>query len=34
MELREWAIRILSSDTIEDKLLKPEIWTDHFRALP
>lgn len=28
MELREWAIRILSADRLEDKLLSPEILTD------
>lgn len=34
MELREWAIRILSSDTLEDKLLEPESWTDHAPGSP
>ncbi len=28
MELREWALRILSADTLEEKLLCPEILTD------
>jgi len=28
MELREWAIRILSADTLNEKLLKPDILTD------
>lgn len=28
MELREWAVRILSADTLEEKLLCPEILTD------
>ncbi len=28
MELREWAIRILSADTLEEKLLSPEDLTD------
>ncbi|MFI0435795.1 MAG: DUF455 family protein [Parachlamydiaceae bacterium] len=29
MELREWAIHILSSDTLEGKLTDPGEWTDH-----
>jgi uncharacterized ferritin-like protein (DUF455 family) len=29
MELREWATRILSADTLEEKLLTPPILTDH-----
>lgn len=29
MELREWATRILSADTLEEKLLTPDILTDH-----
>lgn len=29
MELREWAIRILSADTLEEKLLDPGAWSDH-----
>jgi uncharacterized ferritin-like protein (DUF455 family) len=28
MELREWAIRILSADTLEEKLFDPLSWTD------
>jgi uncharacterized ferritin-like protein (DUF455 family) len=28
MELREWAIRILSADTLEEKLLAPPLLTD------
>ncbi|GAB4184597.1 MAG: DUF455 family protein [Simkaniaceae bacterium] len=28
MELRQWAIRILSADTLEEKLFKPESFTD------
>lgn len=30
MELREWAIHILSASTLEDKLLVPGILTDHL----
>jgi uncharacterized ferritin-like protein (DUF455 family) len=29
MELREWATRILSGDTLEEKLLDPGVFTDH-----
>lgn len=29
MELRDWAIRILSADTLEEKLLTPQELTDH-----
>jgi len=29
MELREWAIHILSADTIEGKLIDPGAWSDH-----
>jgi uncharacterized ferritin-like protein (DUF455 family) len=29
MELREWAVRILSADTLEEKLLSPLELTDH-----
>lgn len=29
MELKIWATRILSADTLEDKLFDPGIWTDH-----
>jgi uncharacterized ferritin-like protein (DUF455 family) len=28
LELREWAVRILSADTLEEKLLTPQILTD------
>lgn len=28
MELREWALRVLSADTLEEKLFCPETWTD------
>ncbi len=28
MELRDWAIRILSADTLEEKLLTPPVFTD------
>lgn len=34
MELREWAIRILSADTLEDKLYSPEILTDDAPGEP
>jgi uncharacterized ferritin-like protein (DUF455 family) len=34
MELREWAIGILSSDTLEGKLLEPGEWTDHTPGSP
>jgi uncharacterized ferritin-like protein (DUF455 family) len=34
MELREWAIRILSADTLEEKLLCPPILTDHDPGPP
>jgi uncharacterized ferritin-like protein (DUF455 family) len=34
MELREWAIRILSADTLEEKLLCPEILTDDHPGEP
>lgn len=34
MELREWAIRILSGDTLEEKLLDPEILTDQNPGSP
>lgn len=34
MELREWAIRILSADTLEEKLLCPEILTDEQPGEP
>lgn len=34
MELREWAIRILSADTLEEKLLNPKILTDESPGEP
>lgn len=34
MELREWAIHILSGSSIEDKLFDPGIWSDHFPGSP
>lgn len=34
MELREWAIRILSADTLEDKLWAPEEWSDLLPGAP
>lgn len=34
MELREWAIRILSADTLEEKLLCPELLTDSHPGEP
>lgn len=34
MELREWAIRILSADTLEEKLLTPEELTDEAPGAP
>ena len=34
MELRDWAIRILSADRLEEKLLCPEILTDHEPGAP
>lgn len=34
MELREWAIRILSADTLEEKLLCPDILTDEYPGEP
>ncbi len=34
MELRDWAIRILSADTLEEKLLSPPLLTDHFPGEP
>ncbi len=34
MELREWAIRILSADTLEEKLFKPETLTDFDPGAP
>ena len=34
MELREWAIRILSADSLEEKLLHPDVLTDHDPGEP
>ncbi len=34
MELREWAIRILSAQSLEEKLLSPEKLTDHAPGAP
>lgn len=34
MELREWATRILSADTLEEKLLVPDVLTDHAPGDP
>lgn len=34
IELRDWAIRILSADTLEEKLFTPEHLTDHHPGLP
>lgn len=34
MELREWAITILSADTLEGKLFDPGAWTDHSPGSP
>jgi len=34
MELREWAIRILSADTLKEKLLCPDTLTDEFPGEP
>lgn len=34
MDLREWAIRILSADTLEEKLLSPEELTDQDPGTP
>ncbi len=34
MELREWAERILSADTLEEKLLEPGYWTDETPGSP
>lgn len=34
MELREWAIRILSADTLAEKLLSPQELTDESPGLP
>lgn len=34
MELREWAIRILTADMLEEKLLSPSLLTDHEPGEP
>ncbi len=34
MELREWAIRILNADTLEEKLLTPDLLTDNEPGSP
>ncbi len=34
MELREWAIRILSADTLEEKLFCPDVLTDECPGEP
>lgn len=34
MNLREWAIRILSADTLEEKLLTPDVLTDETPGEP
>jgi uncharacterized ferritin-like protein (DUF455 family) len=34
MEIREWALRILGADSIEEKLLDPPILTDHHPGPP
>lgn len=34
MELREWAIRILTADRLEEKLLSPELLTDNNPGEP
>lgn len=34
MELRDWAMRILSADTLEEKLLCPDVLTDENPGLP
>jgi len=34
MELRQWATRILTADTLEEKLLSPEILTDFEPGAP
>lgn len=34
MEIRDWAIRILSADTLEEKLLCPDVLTDHNPGEP
>lgn len=34
IELREWAVRILGGSTLEEKLLSPDILTDHHPGSP
>jgi len=34
MEIRDWAIRLLSADTLDEKLLNPGILTDHHPGPP
>ena len=34
MELREWAIRILSADSLEGKLFDPGVWSDQTPGAP
>lgn len=34
LEMREWAVRILSADTLEEKLLIPDKLTDHHPGPP
>lgn len=34
MELRDWAIQILSSETLEGKLADPGEWSDHLPGAP
>lgn len=34
MEIREWAIQVLSADTLEGKLIDPGAWTDHAPGAP
>lgn len=34
LELRQWAVRILSANTLEEKLFTPDILTDHEPGLP
>lgn len=29
IELRDWALRVLSADTLEEKLYSPDSWSDH-----
>jgi len=34
MELKDWAIRILSADSLEEKLISPDSLTDSNPGLP